>query len=429
MKTYRNCDGVTRRELLKIGMLGGMGLSLADYLRLEAAGAVQAPRARAAIYFRLGGGPPHLDTFDMKPDAPVEYRGTLKPIKTRMPGMQISEQLPLLAACADKFTILRGVSHGLADHGLGTRYLSSGNRPLASLEYPSLGTVAAKELSSPADIPAYVTMSGATHESGYLGVKYGPFNANVSAPGQKANVPGLNRPIRAEEMARRKTLLQMVDTVFNGIEKDHEVLGGLDEFSAKAYNMLASARAREALDLTKEPAHIVERFGAGEGGQAGLLACRLVEAGSRFVSYGIGNWDMHEELYTRLNVTAPLLDRALSALLTTLAERGLLETTLVIVTGEFGRTPKINSRAKPGRDHWSRAMFVLMAGGGVRNGQIVGASDARGEGPDQDAITPDDVAATVLHALGIDHKHEYQVSSGRPIMIVREGRIIPGLFV
>ena len=263
MKTYRTCDGATRRHLMKVGVLGGLGL--ADYLQLHAAGATHRPKAHAAIFVRLGGGPPHLDTFDLKPDAPAEYRGLLKPTKTKVPGMEISEQLPLLAACIDKFAILRGVSHGLADHRLGTQYVGTGNRPLPSLEFPSLGAIAAKDLPCPANIPAYVAMQGASHKSGYLGVKYEPFGASAPTLGQKGNVAGLSRAINDGNLTRRMKLREMVDTTFNGIEKDHEVLSGLDEFSAKAYNMLASTRAREALDLTKEPGHIVRRFGGAEG--------------------------------------------------------------------------------------------------------------------------------------------------------------------
>lgn len=429
MARHRKGDGIRRRDVLNVGLLGGLGLSLADYLNLVQAGQVNKPKAQAAIFFNLAGGPPHLDLFDMKPEAPDEYRGKLRPIKTNVPGIEISEQLPLLARCADKFTILRGVSHNVADHGLGAKYVSTGNRPLPSLDYPSLGSIAAKELSCSEEMPAYVTMQGGSAvSSGYLGVRFGPFQAAAPRMGQRADSAGLERRATNEVLARRMNLRNMVDTTFAAIEKQSDVLIGLDEFSKKAYSMLSSDRARDALDLTKEPEHIVQRFGDKEAGQSALAACRLIEAGSRFVSLGIVGWDLHIELYQRLNVLAPALDQALSALLTTLDERGLLDTTLVIVTGEFGRTPKINTRSVPGRDHWPRAMFVLMAGGGVKNGQVIGASDAKGEGPDDTTMTPDDVAATALHALGIDPHKEYHTNSGRPITIVRDGNVIPGLF-
>ncbi len=429
------CDGIKRRDFLRAGVVGsgllsGVGLNLASYLRMAQAGELRAPKATRAIYIRLGGGPTHMDTFDLKPDAPSEYRGDFKPISTNVAGMQISEHLPKLAQCADKFTLLRGVSHTLAAHELGTKYMNTGNRPLPSLEFPGFGAVVSKELKTADDLPPFVAIPTTPQIGGYLGIQYGAFNTN-NAPrmGEAYRVRGisLNPELTLTEVDRREKLLHQVDTAFQGYESKINLLAGLDNFSDRAYNMISSKRAREAFDVADEPKEVAERFGNHEFGQSCLLACRLVASGVRFATVNSQKWDMHQNIFPTLKDRAlPELDQGLSALLTTLSERGLLESTVVILAGEFGRTPKINQRA--GRDHWPRAMFVLMAGGGIGGGRVFGASDDKGMGPAGDAITPDNIAASFYHALGIDHRKEYQTSSGRPVMIVREGQIMPELF-
>lgn len=428
MAQHRYCDGVKRRDLLKVGALGGLGLSLVDYLRFAKAGEIRKPKATSAIYIRLGGGPTHMDTFDMKPDAPEEYRGKLKPMKTNVAGMEICEKMPHLAKVADKFTILRGVSHTLAAHELGTKFTLTGNRPLPSLEYPSLGSVVSKELASPPDLPPFVAIPNTNQGAGYLGLQYGPFSTNAAPKlGQSFSVRGigLQGGMTLADVSRREKLLAQVDSTFRSIEKKSDVLTGLDEFSEQAYNMITSKRARDAFDIAQESKQVAERFGDGEVGQSALLAVRLVEAGSRFVTITTGGWDMHQDIYGALDKRLPGLDQGLAALLTTLEERGLLDSTVVMVSGEFGRTPKVNVRG--GRDHWPRAMFMVMAGGGIKMGQVIGASDDKGQGPAGDAIAPGDVASSLLHCLGIDFHKEYQTSIGRPIMIVRDGKLVPGL--
>ncbi len=429
MSQHRYCDGVQRRDFLKVGALTGLGLSLPDFLRLARAGTATKGKAQAAIYIRLGGGPTHMDTFDLKPDAPAEYRGDLKPIKTNVAGMEISELLPNLAKVADKFTVLRGVSHTLAAHELGTKYTLTGNRPLPSLEYPHLGSIVAKELPSPSDLPPFVAVPNANQGPGYLGLQYGAFATNATPKkGEQFNVRGvgMSPSVTLADVARREKLLAAVDTTFKGFEQKADILTGLDEFSEQAYNMITSKRAREAFDTKREKDEIQERFGASDVGQGAMLAVRLIEAGCRFVTVTTGGWDMHQDIYKNLGTRLPPVDQALSALLLTLEERGLLESTAIVMSGEFGRTPKINARA--GRDHWPRAMFMVLAGGGMKTGQVIGSSDAKGEGPANDAIKPDDVAASLMHALGIDPHKEYQTNTGRPIMIARDGHLIPGLF-
>jgi hypothetical protein len=428
MSQHRFCDGLKRRDFLKVGALGA-SLTLTDYLRLAKAGEVKSTaKAKAAIYIRLGGGPTHMDTFDMKPEAPVEYRGNLKPIKTNVPGMEICEKFPLLAKCADKFAILRGVSHTLAAHELGSKYLLTGNRPLPSIEFPSLGSIVSKELSSPPDMPPFVAVPNTPQGGGFLGLQYGPFSTNAQPKqGQPFNVRGigLQGGMTLTEVNRREQLLASVDNTFRSIEAKSDVLSGLDEFSEQAFAMISSKRAREAFDLGREDPNVSKRFGDGEVNQSALLAVRLIEAGARFVTLTTGSWDMHNDIWTRLDKNLPMVDQTLSALLTTLEERGLLESTAVIMTGEFGRTPKLNQRG--GRDHWPRAMFVVMAGGGMKTGQVIGASDDKGQGPANEAIAPDDVATTLLTTLGIDTHKEYHTNTGRPIMISRDGKPISKL--
>lgn len=427
---FRYCDGIRRRDFLRVGALGAAGLTLPDFLRLSQAGEVGTAKAKSAIFVNLGGGPSHMDTFDLKPNATAEYRGEFKPIDTNVAGVQITEHLPNLARCADKFSILRGVSHTLAAHELGSKYLNTGNRPLPSLEYPGLGCVVSKELESRRDLPPFVAIPNTPQSPGFLGIAYAPFSTgNVPRLGQPFSVRGitLGRGLTIQAMERREKLLDQVDTAFKGFESSSQMLGGLDRFSQQAHDIISSKVARDAFDVAKEPANVAKSFGDTPFGQSCLLACRLVQSGVRFVTVSFGGWDTHDGNFQRLKTNLlPQLDAGLTGLFTTLAARGLLASTVVQVTGEFGRTPKINARG--GRDHWPRAMFVLMAGGGIKGGQVVGASDDRGMGPRDQAITPDDVAATFYSTLGIDIRKEYHTNTGRPVMIVRNGTPIEKLF-
>lgn len=430
MTVANYCDRITRRDALQAGSLATLGLSLSDYLRLAAAGEVKAAPAQAAIVIWLGGGPPHLDTFDMKPNAPAEIRGEFKPIATNVAGIQICEHLPLLANCADKYAILNGVSHTLAGHELGTNFLSTGNRPIPSLTYPGYGAVVNRELSGAKDLPHFVAIPNTPQTAGYLGVQHAPLATN-STP--KAGVPfnvrgiSLSGGLTSEQFERRQRLRDRVDTAFREIETSSKLIAGLDRFDQQAYAVISSARAREAFDTAREQPHVAARFGTDKFGLSCLLATRLVTAGVRFVTVSFGGWDTHTNNFrSAQEKLLPPLDRGLSALLNTLKERDLLATTSIMVTGEFGRTPKINARA--GRDHWPRAFSVLMAGGGVRGGQVLGASDDQGMGPKEEPITPEQVAASFYHSLGIDCKKEYATNTGRPVMIVRSGTPLKGLF-
>jgi hypothetical protein len=437
------CDGVPRRDFLRVGALSGFGLGLTLQRFLQQTAMAAAPgvagaplqqgsglslpaRAKAAIFVRLGGGPSHMDTFDLKPDAPETHRGEFKPISTNADGVQICEHLPLLAKCADKFAVVRGVSHTLAAHELGSLYMGTGNRPIASLSFPTFGAVVSKELGSEKELPGFVAVpSQGNNPTGYLGVEYGPFDTGATPqPGKAMEVRGLAlRGVTMTDIDRRQDMVRKYDTAFGTFAKEDKILSGMDEFGQKAYQMMRSTKAREAFDLGREPASITGLFGTTPFSQSCLLATRLVESGVRFVTVQLGGWDTHADNFATLKrKNLPDLDNGLSGLFLALAAKGLLETTAVYVTGEFGRTPKVNARA--GRDHYPRAMFCLLGGGGIRGGQVVGASDGKGEGPKDKAITPDDIAATFYGLLGIDVRKEYLTPSGRPVMIVRNGEVI-----
>lgn len=433
MAIHKTCDGVRRRDFLRAGALGLSGLTLANYLQLAEAGEVRndAP-AKAGIFINLTGGPSHMDTFDMKPDAPKEYRGTFDPIKTNVPGVEFCEHMPMLAKCADKFAILRGVSHTLGAHRLGTEYVNSGTRPLASLEYPGYGAVYTKETWKPSDLPPFVAIPNSNQRPGFLGVKYAPLNTNATPrPGAPFSVRGISLTggLTVAEMEKRQSLLADLDQTFVGLEKDSQLLDGLGRFSEQAHSIITSKRAREAFDVSQEAESFRNKFSEHPFAQSCLLASRLVEAGVGFVTVTLGGWDTHRDNFTALkDRNLPALDQGLSALFTGLAEKGLLDSTAVFVTGEFGRTPKINDRTEEGgRDHYPRCMFMLMAGGGIQGGQVVGESDEKATLPKNEAITPDDAAATFYQALGIDHTKEYHTDTGRPITIVRDGTPIKEL--
>lgn len=438
MTSHRTCDGVRRRDFMKVGVVGSLGLTLPDFLRLSEAGETKRSnrpkRATSAIFIEMPGGPSHMDTFDLKPDAPKEYRGTFNPIKTNVPGVEISEHLPKLAKIADKFAILRGVSHTLAAHQLGREYVITGNRPLPSLEYPGIGSVVIKELSSgPVDMPGFVAVPNTSQRPGFLGVRYAPF-ATAKTP--TANAPftvrgiALSGGLTVKEVQRRKTLREELDRTFRSVEENDQLLEGLDSFSNRAHSIITSPRARAAFDVSKENESFAKPFGEAAFGMSCLLAVRLVEAGVRCITLSTGGWDTHRDNFTKLKDNLlPNFDTGLAALLQGLESRGLLESTAVFVTGEFGRTPKINTRtAEGGRDHYPRCMFMLLAGGGVRGGQVIGESDDKATGPRHDGFSPDDVAATFYHNLGIDHTKEYKTDTGRPVMIVRHGEVIPQVF-
>jgi hypothetical protein len=431
MAIHLHCDGVRRRDFLRVGAIGTSALTLANWLRWCEAAPTRGGRAKAAIFVNLAGGPSHLDTFDMKPDAPSDYRGEFNSIGTNVPGIRFCEHLPRLARRADLFAILRGVSHSLAAHELGSRYVNTGNRPLPSLEFPGYGAVVSRELGGPDDLPLNVAIPRSPHGAGYLGVKYAALSTgSTPQAGQPFAVRGIamGAGLTVADVQRRQRLLQDLDRTFHGLERDSQLIDGLDRFSAQAHTIITSPQARRAFDTSLETPAFAKPFGATPFGQSCLLAVRLVESGVPFVTINFGGWDTHVDNWTKLREELlPPFDEGLAALLVGLEQKGLLASTSVLVTGEFGRTPKINTE-RVGRDHHARAMFMLMAGGGVRGGQVIGQTDAKGEGPAGEVRSPDDVAATFYHTLGIDPRKEYRTATGRPVMIVRDGTVIRELF-
>jgi len=421
------CDGIERRDFIKVGALAGLGVSLPQWISQSQAGEIKERKSKAAIFVRLTGGPSHMDTFDMKPNAPSTHKGEFNEISTKVPGIKISEHLPKLAKCTDKFAIVRGISHSLAAHQLGQQYLASGNRPIASLQYPTYGSVVAKELGGPEELPPFIAIPNQNNNpTGFLGVEYGPFDTGATPQkGRPMRVRGLaSTPgMSLDDIERKQNLISRYDKRFGSLKYEDKILAGMDEFSRKAYLMMRSPAAKKAFDLAKEPNSIGNLFGAGGFSQSCLLSTRLVEAGVPFVTISYGGWDTHQDNFNKLkDVNLPELDDGLAGLFQTLELKGLLESTTVFVSGEFGRTPKINARG--GRDHYPRAMFSLFAGGGIDAGQVVGESDKNGEGPKDWKITPDDLAATLYYTLGIDYKKEYHTPTGRPVMIVRDGSVI-----
>ena len=424
MPTNSYCGGITRRDFLKASTLSGVGLGMG-----KVNGSTHA-RAKSAIYIRLAGGPSHMDTFDMKPNAPASHRGEFSEISTNIPGIRISEHLPKLAKCTDKYAIVRGVSHTLSAHRLGSEYLMTGNRPLSALKHPTFGAVVLRELSAPKDIPASVAISNSTNAStSFLGLEYGPFETGkIPMIGCPVNIRrlSLSKGPTSADIDRRHNLIKRYYAALGSFEKQDKVLIGMDEFSQKAYDIMGSTRASDAFDITQEPSSISRLFGDKAFSQNCLLASRLVESGVRLVTVQFGGWDTHRDNFSHLKENSlPNFDDGLSGLLRALESKSLLESTVVFVSGEFGRTPKINQRG--GRDHYPQAMFCVFAGGGIQGGQVIGASDSKGEAPLDRVISPDDVAATFYHALGIDHTKEYHMPTGRPVMIVRHGKLIPEL--
>jgi hypothetical protein len=437
-----DCEGFHRRDVLTIGSAGFLGLTLPSILASEARAASKKEtgekrKAKSVILLWLSGGPATIDMWDNKPEAPEGIRGEFKSIDTNVAGIQVAETFPKVAQVADKLTIVRSMYHTIPSHGPAAVFVTTGNKPTAALQYPSMGSLAAKMLPTEVGVPPYVTFgdvrNGSVGLSGYLGTGANPFVIEGSAPtrdgGGKAgggfSVRGLTLKgtFSLEDLEKRDALLKKFDTGFAGLDKSNDLVDGLDTFHQQALDILKSDKTRKALDLTVEKQAVREQYGNTPFGQGALAARRLVEAGVRFATVSFGGWDTHGQTFnahkTRL---APTTDTVVSALVKDLAERGLLDSTIVMVAGEFGRTPKINKNA--GRDHWARSMACLLAGGGFKRGYVHGSTDASGMAPATEPVTPDDVAGTIFHNLGIDPSTELQTPTGRPVQLFREGKVI-----
>lgn len=429
------CDGVTRRDLLRVGALSALGLTMPDWLRLRAA-APATRQAKACILLWLDGGPSHLETFDVKPDAPSEVRGPFQPIKTNVTGIHVCELLPNTARVADKLALVRSVTSPLGEHAIANSYLLTGYKPSPVLEYPSFGSVLAHLRGGRPTLPPYVAVPTykPTASSGFLGTAYRPFavGGDPSRPDFRVRDLDFYPGVTGGRMERRRSFLDQLDGFQRGVES-----GSVEsdpEFE-QAYRLITSPAAKKAFDLSQEKPADRARYGPRTLGQSCLLARRLVERGVSFVTVHNPDWDTHAQLVLRLKEgyagakvgvgLIPTLDQALAALIGDLSERGLLEQTLVIAMGEFGRTPKLNTSA--GRDHWPRVFSVVLAGGGIKGGQVVGASDRIGESPADRAVTPADLARTVYTLLGVNPAREIHTRDGRPVQINQGGEVIQEL--
>lgn len=446
-QSSRFCSGLSRRALLRVGALGLTGLTLADVLRARAQGASRTAPADdlSIILVWLDGGPPQHETYDPKPDAPSDYRGPLGAIATRVPGIQLSELLPLHAGLMDRMAIIRSMHHNNQDHFAAahwmlTGYLGSNAINMAPM-YPSMASIIARLKGARREgLPAYVGLPnthsvGLTpgyHGAAYLGNAYNPFSADGDPNHEGYSVQSLNLPagLNPARMEQRRTLLSAFD---GACERSRLAPESGDEFTEEAFDMLTGTEARQAFQIGRESPKLRDRYGRNTWGQSALVARRLVEAGVRFVTLTYGGWDWHSNLDKGMHDVLPRLDAAVATLIDDLEQRGLLDSTLVIVMGEFGRTPKINQGLPqdpiPGRDHWGNVMSVLLAGGGVAGGQIVGTSNARGESPKELPTTPADLVASIYNRLGLDPDTTFHDRVNRPITIVPQGgRPIPGLF-
>ena len=424
----------SRRGFLQVGLLGGLGLTLPQFLKMEAQGAQKDYKtregvAKSVIQIFLPGGMAHQESWDPKPYAPSEYRGPFSPINTTIKGEKFSQYLKATAKVADKMTIIRSMAHGEAAHERGTHNMFTGYKPSPALEYPSMGAVVAHELGVRNSLPPYVCVPNVPNEfanSGYLSSAYGPFAIGADPSRADFKVRDLNLPGEVDDkrFSRRRSLLETVDNHFRELEKS-DALDSMDAFYQHAYSLISSQEAREAFNLKAEPEPLRQKYGMNQPGQRMLLARRLVEAGTRFVSLTAGGWDHHDNIKNAMSRTLPPVDQALATLISDLDERGLLDSTLVMVTSEFGRTPKIN--ATGGRDHWPRVFSVALAGGGTHRGMTYGSSDALGAEPEEDRVEIEDLATTVYNQLGITGDKELMSPGDRPIEIVDGGNVIDGI--
>ncbi len=437
-----DCEGFSRRDFIKVGSAGMLGLSLPQILKLEAQARTNsepapARRATSVIMVWLAGGPATIDMWDLKPNAPEGIRGEFRPISTNVPGVQISEHMPQMARIANKMTIVRSLAHTIPSHAPATVFMTTGNKPTAAIQYPALGSLMARMTPAAPGVPPYVSFAelrnGSAGLAGYLGTSYNPFivegaGAAPAGRNQTANslrVRGITLPtgFTLDQLENRDRLMQAFDRSFQSTDRNGDLVDGLDTFHRQALEILRSDKTKTAFNLQAEPESVRTRFGTNAFGQSALAARRLIEAGVRFVTISIGGWDTHSGTFTAHRTRLqPTVDQTLSALITDLDDRGMLDNTIVYCAGEFGRTPRVNQNA--GRDHWSRSLSVVMAGGGFQRGMAYGTTDPQGMAPASDTCSPDDVAATMFQNLGFAPSTELTSPTGRPMQLFREGKVI-----
>ena len=467
MSKSRFCPGpISRRGFLEIGSTAFAALSLSNLMRLraDAAESVGADSDTSVIFVWLPGGPPHQETFDLKPDAPSDYRGDFRPIPTNVPGLDICEHMPMLATTADRYSIIRSVAHTYADHGGGHKKFLTGRNPNSPVDtvndHPMVGSVVSKMREQRhVGLPNYICATDGGRQgidtfafgSAYLPTSTHPFTFWGDPNDPKFEVQNLSVSKSLEtRLDDRVSLLGG----FDKLRKDTDRFGSmtaLDEFNQRALNLLTSNKCRDAFDLSKEPDQLRDRYGRHAWGQRAILARRLVEAGASFVTvtmenpcpgkpfpFGVTyNWDSHAvncNMYTDLLMKLPMLDQSISALIEDIYARGIDKKVMLIVTGEFGRTPRVNASIgtetkvmQPGRDHWPQAMSILVSGGGIKTGVVVGSTNSKAEHPKDRPLEPNDLWATMFRHLGIDPEHSFPDHQGRPMPILATGSPISEL--
>jgi hypothetical protein len=426
---------MTRRNCLQLGLGALTGAGLVDLLRLSVHAEGTKPRRGSCILIWLDGGPSHFETFDPKPEAPVEIRGDFASIPTKISGVHFSEHLPRLAAIADKFSIVRSVCHNQGNHGAGNHYMMTGAPPRIPVGcgafvsfHPSMGSVAARECGAPDGLPAYFSMPSMSRSGGpnFLGAKYAPFVVAGDPNNRNFRVRDVSLPksVLDARFESRRDLRAVVDRLPRmRDEAAGDPVAALDDSYEQAYDLVTSPEAQKALDVHNEPDKVRDAYGRNAFGQRALLARRLVEAGVPFITLYDGGWDHHSDIFPGLAKRLPPFESTIAALITDLDERGLLDTTMVIALGEFGRTPKISTlsgRNSPGRDHWSNAMSILFAGGGTPGGQVIGATDRKGYAAIERVLSPENFVSTVYRKLGIDPDKMYYTPQGRPVHLVSD---------
>lgn len=438
------CDGLSRRNFVQLGVAGMATVGLPSLLQ---AGVGRSSDTRVILVW-LDGGPGHMDLYDMKPEAPAEYRGFWRPMKTNVPGFEITELFPRQAKVADRFSIVRSLHHGSGDHFAGahimltSRWGANGSNPQGA-RYPSVGSVAAQVAGArKSGLPAYVAVPYASSvgiRPGYFGGNYlgqhtNPFETDGDPNQQNYQVANLVPPggLSVERLDDRRRLKSQFDTLRRDVDSTG-LMETMTKFEQQAYELVASAEVRKAFDLSAEDPALRDRYGRTNWGQSTLLARRLAEAGVTFTTVHMGGWDHHWNLKEGMEQVLPQLDMAMGTLFDDLAQRGLWEKVLVVLCGEFSRTPRMNdggnggaagSMGTPGRDHWGDSMFCLMGGGGVKGGVIVGATDDRGEYPKERPLKPEDIHATMYHALGVDPEIKFLDPAGRPVPVLDHGEPI-----
>ena len=437
---------MNRREFFQvggvaIGAVSPLGLSLSDVLAREAASGGKKPIN--VIFMFLQGAASHVDMYDLKPDMPDEIRGKYQPASTNLPGLQLSDQLPKLSQCADKFSLIRSMHSYSSEHGQGDVHIMSGSPEDKNVQAPGIGAVLSWQQKQQAPVPSFVHLGNMKHPThsapgygGFLGRTYNPFLINQDADSPDFAVKEFDAApdVDVDRLSGRTTLLRSLDRYQAAQERQLEFSLSQDKFREQALNLATSRQAKEAFDLSQEPDKVRDAYGRNRVGQGLLLARRLIEAGVRFVTIqgyvdtGIYAWDHHWGIFSHLDRQLPIYDSSYSALLNDLADRGMLDTTLVITAGEFGRTPKLNKdKQGPGRDHWGRCFSLTLGGGGVKTGQVIGSSDNFGAVPEERPVSVPDFVATVYHALGLDPHAEF-MAQGRPMKMLPKGNCVNELF-